>query len=256
VFGRSREVQYKGKSVSEWFYGRRGLAESEDAFAALGTNAFPFLMRNLKARGDGAIYFKLYQAMPGFIQQKLRLPISGDDIQMASLSHLYKMPNVPNPIPEPWLASLARQVPRLSNQRVRLHGLNTLYRITRYEREPLVQLCRRLLDDPHFGIRLDAALDLAELEIKEPRTIPILLAALEDKEKLVSGRSISWYTFGQPPGGSGMPLPTSAGVDQAMANWAEVERGRILKALDFLDDELDERQKAIIRRHRVANEVQ
>src|SRR3981081_292492 len=105
------------------------------------------------------------------------------------------MPNVPKTILEKWLARLARQVPDLSNPRVRLTGLHTLYQLTRYEREPLVNLCKRLLDDPHFGIRLEAALYLVDLGIKENRTVPILISALEDKEKLVSSRSISWYTF-------------------------------------------------------------
>ena len=254
VFAGDKEVQYNGKSVSEWFYTRRGLAEAGDAFRGLGTNAFPFLFSNLKRRGNSALYFKLYRAMPGMIQAQLRYPISGDDIQMASLSHLYKMPNVPNPIPEEWLARLAKQVPELRNPRVRSSGLHTLYQLTRYEREPLVSLCKQLLDDPHFGIRLEASLYLADLGIKEMRTIPILLAALEDKEKLVSSRSISWYTFGQPPGGSGVPLPSTAGESRANSNWADQARVRILKALEFLDAPLNQQQKRPVQQSKLANE--
>ena len=238
VFAGDKEVQYNGKSVSEWFYTRRGLAEAGDAFRGLGTNAFPFLFSNLKRRGNSALYFKLYRAMPGMIQAQL----------------LYKMPNVTNPIPEEWLARLAKQVPELRNPRVRSSGLHTLYQLTRYEREPLVSLCKQLLDDPHFGIRLEASLYLADLGIKEMRTIPILLAALEDKEKLVSSRSISWYTFGQPPGGSGVPLPSTAGESRANSNWADQARVRILKALEFLDAPLNQQQKRLVQQSKLANE--
>lgn len=255
AFGtKEKEVRYKGKSVSEWFYITHRLMGSDDVFKDLGTNAFPFLLSTLKQRGNSELYFKLYAALPGSMQAQLRRPISGDDLQMASLSHIYKIPNVPNTIPEPWLATLAKEVRDLQNPRVRLQGLHTLYRLTRYEREPLVSLCTRLLDDPHFGIRLEAALCLADLGIKEARTLPILLAALEDKEKLVSSESISSYKYGQPPGGSGIPVPRFPG--QGQAEWGEVQRRRILNALESLDPPLNEAQKKLILRQRKLMESQ
>src|SRR5690348_2142822 len=68
----SKPLLYKGKSVEVWFYGSRTnffnqdtIDAAEKAFNALGTNAFPFLLGNLKGHpGQGVLYFKTYQALP------------------------------------------------------------------------------------------------------------------------------------------------------------------------------------------------
>jgi len=254
------EVQYNAKSLSHWFFSQRRdflyearEKKADEAFKASGTNGFAFLISMLNKRGNSSLYFKLYRAMPRPIQSRLQYPISGDDIRMMALGYLAKTPNFPNAIPEELLARLARRVPDLSNPRVRLGGLHTLDQLTRYEVEPLLSLCRHLLDDPHFGIRLDAALMLADLGIKEPRSIPVLLAALEDKEKLHSTWSISTYAFGQPPGGSGNG---AAGGFQTLVEFAEMERKRVLHALELLDLQLNEHQKSLVRRSKIVNDGQ
>jgi len=257
-----QQVRYRGKSLPEWLYGQRRdffyqtrSEAADEAFKTLGTNGLRFLISALKERGNSGLYFKLYRTVPPPIQPLLRYPISADDIQMMALEHLYRMPNIPKTIPEEWLARLAKQVPDLSNPRVRLTGLHTLYHLTRYEREPLVNLCKHLLDNPHFGIRLQAAFYLAEMGIKEPRSVPILLAALGDKEKLKAIQSINSYAYGQPPGGSGnAALPFLPG--QNLADFQEMERQRVLSALEFLDAPLDRQQKSIVLRARNKGENQ
>ncbi len=90
------KVTYKGKSLQAWFYGSRrdffsgqtrGLAEG--AFDAVGTNAFPFLLSNLKsARGCGRLYWKVYHIMPAWFQTRLPYPISGDDIKAIAVNEI------------------------------------------------------------------------------------------------------------------------------------------------------------------------
>lgn len=208
------EVTYKGKSVSRWFYGKRSdfftqsqMDEANRAFKALGTNALPFLFSNLSKHESpfGSLYFSLYRFLPRPIQPLIPYPISVDDIQSITLEHLRKM----GPMPREWYTALAGQVPRLPNPGVRVVGLHVLYGSTYPIRDQrlITNLCRDLLQDGHFGIRLEAARKLAELEPSDTSGLSVLLEALEDSRTLKEALSIYHYTFQQPPGGSAKAVP-------------------------------------------------
>src|SRR5205807_272864 len=128
---------YNGKPLSEWFYGQRRsfLTQSagnaaDQVFKTLGTNAFSFLVSRLRDRGNSGLYFRFYRACPARVQALLKYPISGDDIRMVALSRLGRIPIIPERIPEDLLKRLGREVPRLSDPRVRMAGLNTLNALT------------------------------------------------------------------------------------------------------------------------------
>ena len=205
VFGlkeASKEPTYKDKPISKWFCDQRKdffvkatRDEADIAIKALGTNALPFLLSNLKNRGSTVLYFRLYGAVPSRVQAWLPYPILGDDMKMITLNHLSKMRDMP---PE-WLAALAKLAPDLKNPRVRQRGLITVQILAQGRRDTsLISLCKDLLDDSNFGVRLRAAILLAELEPGETGSFPILIGALEDKEKLNSRRAISSYRYRQP----------------------------------------------------------
>jgi len=254
---RRKEVTYKNKPLSEWFYGDRKAFFKKstqdaagDAFKALRTNALPFLLSSLKKRGSPVLYFRLYRGVPSRIQAWLPYPISGDDIQMMTLSHLVNMGDMP---PE-WLAALAKQVPGLRNPRVRYHGLGTVHRLAQNRRDgSLIKLCKDLLDDSHSGVRLQAAILLAELDPGETRGFAILLGALEDREKLNSSLAVRTYLFRQPPGGSGgvISLPF---LGQTPRDSEMTERQRILRALERLQPRLDEQQRRLVLRYKEASQ--
>ncbi len=248
----SKEITYKGKPVSKWFCDQRKdffnqttRDAADDAFKALGTNALPFLLSNLKNRGSSVLYFKLYQVVPSRVQAKLPYPILRDDLQMITLAHLSKMKSMS---PE-WLAALAKQVPNLKNPRVRHCGLMTVQRLSGSRKEPaFINLCKDLLDDRHFGVQLRAAELLADLDQKERRGLPILLGALEDKEKLNSSRSISMYRYRQPPDGSGSP-PVTPFTGQTPSDLVRFERRMVLDSLEKLKPHLDQQQRKLVREH-------
>jgi hypothetical protein len=252
AFRDKHEVLYDGKTLSQWFFGKRRdflhqsrEQQADQAFKVAGTNGIAFLIGMLKEPGDSTSYFKLFRMMPRPLQARLRYPISSDDIHMGALLHLNKTPNIPNTIPQELLARLAQAVRQQSNPRVRLRGLTVLFGLTRYERDPVVQLCQNLLDDREFGIQLEAAFTLSEMKIKKKRSIPILLEALQDKEKLVAIRSISWYCYGQLPGRSG-PAPPAPTGGLTPADFEKMQRRRVFQALESLAPELDETQEALV----------
>jgi len=248
----SKEPTYKDKPVSKWFCDQRKdfLSKTtrdaaDDAFNALGTNALPFLLSNLKNRGSTVLYFRLYGAVPSRVQAWLPYPILGDDMKMITLNHLSKMRDMP---PE-WLAALAKLVPDLKNPRVRQRGLITVQILAQGRRDTsLISLCKDLLDDSNFGVRLRAAILLAELEPGETGSFPILIGALEDKEKLNSRRAISSYRYRQPPSGAGPP--TKLFPSGLTPNDLEkAERRQVIGALERLMPKLDEQQKKLVRQH-------
>jgi len=253
----SKEITYKSKPLSKWFYGQRKdffisttRDAADDAFKALGTNAFPFLLSRLKNGGSSVLYFKLYQAVPSRVQAWLPYPLLSDDIQVITLAHLSKVEDIP---PE-WLAALARQVPNLKNPRARHRGLMTVQMLAggRQDRS-LISLCKDLLDDSHFGVRLNAAILLAELDPGETKSFPILIGALVDKEKLISSYAITGYWFRQPPGGSGSG-PVTPFTGQTRSDVEEAERRMVLDALEELKSHLNEQQRGLVRQYQEARQ--
>ena len=134
----TKEPTYKDKPVSKWFCDQRKdflvkatRDDADKAFKALGTNALPFLLSNLKNRGSTVLYFRLYAAVPSRVQAWLPYPILRDDIKMITLMHISKMKDMP---PE-WLAVLAKLVPDLKNPRVRHQALMTVHRLAQGRRD-------------------------------------------------------------------------------------------------------------------------
>jgi hypothetical protein len=183
---RPKPVVYKGKTLEEWFYGSRKdffveptRRAAQEAIDGVGTNAFPFLLYTLeRTRGSGAMYFKIYRAMPKQVQAKLPYPISGDDIRAITLDHIRQLRRRPREVAQ----TLATCVPSLDNPRVRMIGFNVM--LMNYQTDPaFLKLCRTLLNDGNPGMRLQGAIYLAQSAIAsnpgESRLFPILLAALE-----------------------------------------------------------------------------
>jgi len=239
---------YKGKPLESWFYGARTnffykdtQDAAKEAFNAIGTEAFPFLLSNLKEnQGAGTTYFQLYRALPQQVQKHLPHPILSDDIRSITWGHVRHMPR----LPAEQVEALAGCVPNLTNPRLRAAGFETIR--CNYETEPAFQyLCRALLVDPHPGIRLKAAVSLAASSIvsdpHEPRLFPILLEALENKEKRQLSLDIDGYTYRQvPPGGSRRsmsPFPGQPDQDVYL-------RDNILDALHRLKRHLTQPQQA------------
>jgi hypothetical protein len=206
-----KTLTYNGKSLDVWFYGSRTnffheqtRQAAQEAFDALGTNAFPFLLAKLKeSRGSGAMYFSLYRKLPSRFHPYLPYPISGDDIKAIALGHIA---NIRRLAPAQ-VQTLADCVPALANPRLRRRAFGIMS--TTYETDrAFLKLCVRLLDDAHPGIQLEAAISLAESSIwrdpREPRLFRILLESIENKERRDAAISIWSYQYGQqPPGGSG-----------------------------------------------------
>jgi len=241
-----KEVSYKDKPISKWFYGERRdfllkstRERAEEAINALGTNALPFLVRNLNRSGNSSLYFNFYRALPTRIQARLQYPISGDDVHYFSLNYLSKL----GPLPEPTLASLAQLIPQLPDPRIRLHGLTTLVKITETQegREHLVRLCKSLLDDAEPGIRFHAAIRMAKLGVRDARCISVLRSGLADDGVLKASVSLQPYRFGQPPGGSGS-APGGGRIVRGTWNQAEQEKMfredalRALQGLEGMDE--------------------
>jgi len=73
-----------------------------------------------------------------------------------------------------------------------------------------LNLCRKLLNDEHPGIRLEAAVWLGKSALAsdpaEPRLFPMLITALESKEKRKASLDLSGYFYEQWPPGTPKPL--------------------------------------------------
>ena len=177
-----------GKSLEAWFYGARTnffyeptRQAAQEAIDALGTNACPFLLANLKERrGNGALYCRLYRALPARLRTVLPYAISGDDIKAITLNHIRKMDS----FPRQQFQTLADCVLSFDNARLRLAGYHVLR--VKYETDPAFPpLCRRLLNDEHPGMRMEAALWLADSAIVadpgEPRLFPYLSPEQKDR---------------------------------------------------------------------------
>jgi hypothetical protein len=207
-------ITYKNKPLDAWFYGSRTnfflgqtMRAAQEAFDALGTNASPFLLAKLEtAHGNGPLYAKLYRILPLWAQSKLPYPISGDDIKAMALHYLRQM----RVMSSEQVQALADCVFRLRNPRLRMSGLQVM-RMKHQAHPAFLKLCRKLMDDEHPGIQLEAAVWLGKSALAsdpaEPRLFPILITALESKEKRKPNLDLSGYTYEQWPPGTSKPLP-------------------------------------------------
>lgn len=253
LFGsRKTEITYSGKPPGVWFYGGRTnfFQEStrhaaQEAIGALGTNAFPFLISNLQGtRGSGNPYFRFYRVLPRWIQSRLQYPILDDDIKAISLSHIRSMSNVPLP----QIQTLADCVSGFDNPRLRMMAF-TLIRSKHQDHPIFLNLCRKLLNDEHSGLRLEAAISLAESSVVSnscgPLLLPILLAAIDSKEEREACLTITSYSYQQqPPGGVG-PLNsrTLSRFGPGRDSLDETLRRRVVNATNRLERYLNQEQK-------------
>ena len=173
------------------------------------------------------------------MQRRLRYPILDDDIKAITLGHIRDM----RPVPEPKIQSLAECFPKLRNPRLRFIAFGIL----RHSHPDFLKLCRKLLDDEHLGIRLEAAIALAENGLVsdpgEPRLFPILLAALESKKERDACVEIASYTYRQQPPGSPRPFPLPPGFPVSPVTPEQYLRTRIEAALYRLERHLPQEQK-------------
>jgi hypothetical protein len=245
-------ITYRGKPLEVWFYGGRTnffadttRRTAQDAIDALGTNAFSFLFSNLKERrGSGNLYFRLYQIMPAWIRARLHYPILGDDIKAITLNHIGNMTAVPTP----QIQYLADCIPSFDNPRLRSKAFY-LVRTKHLPDPDFLNLCRKLLKDEHPGIRLEAAIYLAESALVsdpgEPGLFPILLTALESKSEREASLEIWGYSYRrQPPGGSG-PFKDFGppGFRPDAKSQEQHLRERVEAAMYRLERHLDQEQK-------------
>jgi hypothetical protein len=179
---------YKGRSFESWFYPwKTNFSDpvagdnAQKALWALGTNAFPVLLDNLtRNRGSGRLYLKVYWSLPALVRSQLPLPVLDDDIKAWTWHLVANMPVFTTDEVE----ALTRCIPRMTNARLRHHGLVAL-RIN-YRFEPsFASVCTNLLSDTAPGVRLQAAMSLAELTkpsvAPEPRLFHILIDGLQNK---------------------------------------------------------------------------
>lgn len=247
-------MTYKNKPLETWFYGSRTnffhektRAAAQEAFDSCGTNAVPFLLSKLNtAQGNGSLYFSLHRSLPDWVQSKLPYPISGDDIKAIALDHIRKMSFRSGE----QVQALANCVPGLRNPRLRMMGLYVMG--MKHQTHPaFLALCRNLLNDPHPGIQLEAAISLADSanasDGAEPRLFPILLAALESKEKRNADLDVLIYQYlQQPPGGSGTPNPFAGSPRSPLLHFPPPDqtlKRRIETALERLKPHLTQAEK-------------
>lgn len=248
-------VTYEGKSLERWFYAGRTnfLAEDKErkaliAFRAVGTNAFAFLLSNLRERrGNSLTYFKLYRILPRWAQKRLPYPISEDDIRAISITYLFKVQDVPGAE----YGSLGDCIPKFSSPRLKHFALG-YFMVDRQGDPAFLPLCRKLLNDDNSAIRLEAAICVAGSESKsdlsDSRLFPILIEGLQNRALRDAHQDLCSYAFGQPPGGSGMrrvPFMASTMPDQDEA----MQRG-IIRALErrWFRGYLTPEQKELVKR--------
>jgi len=247
-------LTYKNRPLDAWFYGSRtgffhGATRqaAQEAFNALGTNAGPFLLTKLRtARGNGYLYCKLYRILPRWFQSRLPYPISGDDIKSIALHHFQQM----HAVSEEQVQALADYVPHLRNPRLRMCGFDVLMK---HQTHPaFLGLCRKLLNDDHPGIQLRAAIYLGQSGLAsdpvEPRLFPILISALENKERRQSALDLSSYTYQQWPPGSPGPVPFRLPPGVGVVSPDQAQLSEITRALDRLERYLTREQKERLRR--------
>jgi len=206
---RGKTLVYNGKSFESIFYGNRtnifirDNPEGRLAILSFGTNAFHFLYENIKGmRGCGVLYYKMYRTSPTWVQAKLRYPILSEDLKKYSWEYVGWM----HDLSKEQVQQLCVCVLETKNPRLRLCSLNSLAEF--YGTYPdFFALCKKLLDDPHPGIRLKATIRLAQrakqFQGPEPRLFPILAEGLTSKQTRASLINDSCYKFGQvPPGGT------------------------------------------------------
>jgi hypothetical protein len=259
-------ITYKGRSLDAWFYGARTnffhqqtRRAAREAFDALGMSACPFLLAKLQSgRGNGFLYFKLYRLLPKRLQCRLPYPLLGDDVKMIALQHLSEM----TVSSEDQLYGLAECVPRLRNPRLRLAGFQVIR--AKLQTDPVfLPLCRKLLEDEHPGIQLEAAIWLGQSGLSrdpaEPRLFPMLVTALESKEKRQPHVDLSGWRFEQwPPGSFPLPArpPLPAPFRTVFLDEDEALCDQIIRALDRLERYLAPEQKDRLRRAEQAQREQ
>jgi hypothetical protein len=258
-------ITYKNKPLDAWFYGSRTnffhettRRAAQEAFDALGTNACPFLLAKLRtARGNGVLYFKLYRILPLWFRSRLSSPVLSDDIKAITLQHLSQMHSMSNE----QVQALADCVSCFRNPRLRMSGFHVT--LMKHQAHPaFLGLCRKLLNDEHPGIQLQAAIYLGQSGLAsnpaEPSLFPILITALENKKKRQPSLEISSYTYQQWPPGTPRPLPFPfppfAGFVQPDQD--QGLKDRITRALDQLERYLTQEQKDRLRRAERAEKEQ
>jgi hypothetical protein len=244
-------ITYQNKTLEQWFYGDLtnfftgpNIDAAMIAFNVVGTNAFPFLLSIMREhRGSGLFYFKFYHAMPPRFRGKLRYPLSRDDVKAMALDQFFSMTYIPGD----QLQALADIVPSFDNPRLRAAALSQMS--IRHQDDPaFLKLCRKLLDDPDAGIRLRAAIPLAESAIasdpREPRLAPILLDGLEQKKRRDAFVNVSSYYYQQqPPGAPSSPLAVAVASASPAPSSRDPLRGDIIRALHRLKPFLSQAEK-------------
>jgi len=246
-------VTYEGKSLEQWFYAGRTNFLAEDkqrvnTFKTVGTNAFAFLISNLRERrGNSLVYFKLYRMLPRWTQRRLPYPISEDYIRAISINYLFQLKDVPGAE----YGSLGECITKFSSPRLRFFGFGH-FMVDRQGDAAFLPLCRKLLNDDNSAIRLEAAICVAGSESKsdltDSRLFPILIDGLQNKALRDANLDLRTYYFGQPPGSSGMrrfPWMASNMPDQGM-----FLQQRIIRALNgiWFRGYLTSEQKEVIKR--------
>ena len=251
---------HKGKPLEAWFYGSNTTFFSkptrdaaQEAINAVGTNAFPFLLSKLKEkRGNNWLYFKsyitFYGALPAWMEARLPYPLSGDDIKVAAFRHLVAIGQT---LTADQIDAVADCVQRLCTPELKMRALIVATGPYQYQDARLLQrLLRKLLNDTDEGVRLQAALCLAEGPIPsgplEPRLFSILLSGLESKT--VRKRNLDdtpGITYQEVSGGLTFPVPTP--VSLAFGGYPLYDsmlRLRVRTAFVRLEPHLTPEQKA------------
>lgn len=237
---------YGGKTASEWFFGKRTafrreaqMRQAEAAFRGLGTNAFPFLVSQLKQRESwmNPLYFQAYPRLPNFLRTRAPLPISRSDIQFMALYYLEKI----KPIPAEWANQVALCIPELKDSSVRFRALQILAERFRGPQDEawFVDLMRTHLKDSQFFIQLDAAIRLSDRANTDAETFSILLRALLDYQLVSDSLSVRSYTLGFPPGTTNRSPPGPLQTRFRLPDQATMTQLDVLGALDHLEPRLD-----------------
>jgi hypothetical protein len=197
---------------------QRFLSRIHEAFCATGIHAsggdaLSFLPSTLETpRGNAVFYNTVYRAMPAALQRRMSCPLLRDDIRAVALRHIGQMPELDSEE----FRSVADHIARFDNPRLRMQGFATL--VTFQTNPAFPEACRRLLDDEHPGIRLQAAIFLGQSAIQgdpgEARLFPILMSAIKSKGERKPTLDLQSYRYQQhPPGGTGLsPWTVPPGV--------------------------------------------
>lgn len=172
------EPEYQGRPISYWMEQLRASPRSLDQlvepFQAMGSEAVPYLVEELRAKESGSdrLWSSVYAKLPAAIVRRLPWPASSFAVRQGAALALEKI----GPVAVPALIQCSND----PNPTVRIYSVRALARVRSRSRDRIAALIDRLYDpDPH--VRAMAISQFGALAKEEPKFISLLVRALRQR---------------------------------------------------------------------------